>query len=52
MRKFLFFLITAIYPLAFLHAQSASDHDSFISIEKGKGKFVNYCSQNGLIIYA
>jgi hypothetical protein len=37
MRKFLYLFITAIYPLAFLNAQSSSE--SFISTEKGKGKF-------------
>jgi hypothetical protein len=37
MRKFLFLLLTAIYPLAFLNAQSASE--TFISTEKGKARF-------------
>ena len=37
MRKFLFLLFTAIYQLPFLNAQYASE--SFISNEKGKGKF-------------
>jgi hypothetical protein len=37
MKKFLFFLIAIIYPLGFLSAQPGNE--SFISFEKGKGKF-------------
>ncbi|MEI8225121.1 MAG: glycosyl hydrolase 115 family protein [Bacteroidota bacterium] len=49
MRKFLFFLLTAIYPLAFLNAQSASE--SFISTEKGKGKFAISVSEKSAPLF-